>query len=233
MATLEGEEYYQRWLRGDITCKMVREPSGCGMLAQFFGRKTEEEEEQKMLQEALRMEAQMTQQESQGSGHTEHGGDGPGETMGSERGTSADDQGHGGVLPSHNIGTSVMAPSTWPSYTLRSEPTATISLESQESEAGRGPETRALADIPAEEFSIAPEANQAELAFAIAAGDVVEGNAAMVEGAAECAASAADMNAVENPEHILDHEGGRPRSDNGTTTSTEGKVQTNLRSWLA
>ena len=58
MKTVEGKEYYRQWLAGDQTCRMVRERSGCGLLAKFFQRKVEEDEEQKMLQEALLAEAE-------------------------------------------------------------------------------------------------------------------------------------------------------------------------------
>ena len=56
MRTEEGNVYYKKWLKGEITCKMVRERSGCGLLAKFFSKKVEEEEEQKMLQVALQAE---------------------------------------------------------------------------------------------------------------------------------------------------------------------------------
>ena len=56
MRTEEGNAYYMKWLQGEITCKMVRERSGCGLLAKFFSRKVDEEENQKMLQLALQAE---------------------------------------------------------------------------------------------------------------------------------------------------------------------------------
>ena len=58
MRTEEGKEYYRQWLAGDQTCRMVRERSGCGLLAKFFQRKVEEDEEQKILQQALLAEAE-------------------------------------------------------------------------------------------------------------------------------------------------------------------------------
>ena len=228
MKTPEGKEYYQRWLKGDITCKMVRERSGCGLLAKFFGCKTDEEEEQKLLQEALRMEARLSQRKSRESLHAGHG----------------DDQGQE-VLPSHAAGTGVMAPSSWPSYTLRAEPAATISLESQESDDAQGSGLVAVADVPAAEFSISHEENQAELMFAIAAGDVpaeAEATAnSMAEGIAESTEGgtgnsgngAVEGHAAESSEHNKNTMGGRSGSDDRTTNSTEGLVQTNLRSWLA
>ena len=58
MRTEEGKEYYRQWLAGDQTCRMVRERSGCGLLAKFFQRKVEEDEEQQILQQALLAEAE-------------------------------------------------------------------------------------------------------------------------------------------------------------------------------
>ena len=45
MKTAEGLEYYNKWLKGEITCKMVRERSGVGLLAKFFSKKTDDETE--------------------------------------------------------------------------------------------------------------------------------------------------------------------------------------------
>ena len=67
MQTEEGNQYYQKWLNGEITCKMVRERSGCGLLAKFFSKKVEEEENQKMLQVALQAEQEQDPNKPRGS----------------------------------------------------------------------------------------------------------------------------------------------------------------------
>ena len=101
MNTPEGREYYDKWLHGDVTCKMVRERLGCGLLAKFLPRKVDEEEDQKMLGSVLQVE-----QASKENGHDDavlgHGvppqvppADGDVEAVGAMK-----------------------APTMWPSYTL-------------------------------------------------------------------------------------------------------------------
>ena len=58
METEEGQVYYKKWLAGEITRKMVRERSGCGLLARLFSKKTDDEEDQKMIEAALIAEHQ-------------------------------------------------------------------------------------------------------------------------------------------------------------------------------
>ena len=67
MKTPEGELCYQKWLTGEITCKMVRVRSGAGLLAKFCGRKVDDEEEAKMMQAVLSAESDLHQSESRGS----------------------------------------------------------------------------------------------------------------------------------------------------------------------
>ena len=57
MKTTEGETYYQKWLKGEVTCAMVPERSGAGLLAKFFSRKVDEEAEEDMVGAALLAEA--------------------------------------------------------------------------------------------------------------------------------------------------------------------------------
>ena len=193
MRTPAGEEYYQRWLKGTVTCKMVRERSGCGLLAKFFGRKTEEDEEQKLLREALQAEERMKQDDGHESTQGDREGDHPENAGGSSDGhdvkqgsavlsdnvednTEGCDAGQVGAAPAQHSegvpGRVMIAPSTWPSYALKAQPTDAITLESQESMVEEGTRSRAIADIPAEEFTMDEAENHAELMFAIAAGNV-------------------------------------------------------------
>ena len=66
MQTPEGEKYYKKWLKGDISSKMVRIRLGAGLLAKFHGRKVDEEENDKMVQEILRAEAEKKSGEGAG-----------------------------------------------------------------------------------------------------------------------------------------------------------------------
>ena len=264
MKTPEAEAYYQRWLRGDITCKMVKERSGCGLLARFFGRKTEEDEEQKMLQDVLQAEAVLVrEQQREGQGLNRearmvHEGDNQTENaVKSEHGGS-------GTTPGHGAQTSMVAPTSWPSSALAATSTAAINLESQESAADEGVGglwLRTMADIPAEEFSISAAENQAELAFAVAAGDVpampdvhagatthadedrAELGGDSVEEYAGAETNTAPtgegeqgngVNVVEASEAGDGNAGmvATTASDNRATTSSDRFVQTDLSGWL-
>ena len=219
MQTPAGEEYYQRWLKGTVTCRMVRERSGCGLLAKFFGRKIEEDEEQKMLTQAMQVEERMKQQEGHGSAQGDREGDHPDNVGGSSDGsavkgdnvedsTEGCDAGPSGVVPiRHSAGVpgqAMTAPTIWPSYDLKAQPTDAIALESHESTVDEGTRSRAIADIPAEEFTMDEAENHAELMFAIAAGNVTANvEAAMtdtdegVAGDMDEVATAGDEDAVE------------------------------------
>ena len=80
MKTEEGKCYYQKWLKGEITCKMVRERSGCGLLAKFFGKKVEDAEDQDMLQVALQVEHEQGHNQPRGSREGQAGQQAPSAT---------------------------------------------------------------------------------------------------------------------------------------------------------
>ena len=160
MQTPEGEEYYAKWLKGDITCRMVRERSGCGLLAKFFSRKTDEEEDQKMLDAAMEAErveqslperkgcqvscedgveraAEGVKGNAAGQGQGRDGGQGQALQVDSDRGDAPELPSGSDCRAEHARGSEkgreeLAAPTVWPSYVLR--PCAdTLQLESQES----------------------------------------------------------------------------------------------------
>ena len=257
MTTPEAEAYYQRWLRGDITCRMVRERSGCGLLARFFGRKTEEDEEQKMLQDVLHAEALMVREQQQCEGLSLHGA----AREGSEGSNQAEhavksEQGTSDNAHAHDALPSMAASSSWPSSALAA--TTAINLESQESaedERAGGLWLRTVADIPAAAFSISDAENQAELAFAVAAGDVSPMPAVSAEvptqtdedqvepcgGSQEECVVADSVDALTGGATVVPtSEAGETdvgmaaptTSENRATTSSDRLVQTDLSGWL-
>ena len=159
MATEQGERYYQEWNQGRITCKQVCLRSGAGLLAKFYSRRVEEEEEQKMLQLVLQEEAKLKPQGGEASGVTAN---------------------------------SLAAPTAWPSYQLATPEVIQVDSQGdtppQQAPMSSGglpsaatTELRALLHSDASDNAfkelITKEANDRELAFAIAAGDIskVEG----------------------------------------------------------
>ena len=175
MKTVEGEEYYRQWLAGKQTCQMVRERSGCGLLAKFFQRKVEEEEDQSMIAEALKVEeaakqaARLEPTEGKAEGGT--GAAGSGDDNGAAP-PEADqrEQAREQQACQQNPGRCLSAPSTWPSYALK-DGKETINLDSQNLSLSAS--SHVASDVPAAAFTnITPEENEAELAFAIAAGDI-------------------------------------------------------------
>ena len=147
----QGEQYYQEWNAGRISCKQVCLRSGAGLLAKFYSRRVEETEEQKMLQAVL--EAEEEKKKSEGDNDTSASGNGPD--------------------PDH-AASSLPTPSSWPSYALLpSKEVIQIDSQVDSQEAQKDAEFM-MRD--ANEFSnfITAEENARELAFAVAAGDVRE-----------------------------------------------------------
>ena len=237
MATAEGDEYYRKWLKGDLTCAMVRERSGCGLLAKFFGRKVEEEEEQKMLQAALRAE-EVAKNKDEGNGK------GSRASMNSTEGSVAIKHEDKEAVK----GDGLVAPTAWPSFILREGHNAAISLDSQESLEGGDPRVKPIDDVPAAEFTgISAAENAAELAFAIAAGDVpAEVGATQMEDAqagedhnaenvanGTCRGGGVGNVAAEGELVAGPGDGEVTGTEQHTASSTEGLVQTDLRSWIS
>ena len=154
LSTAEGERYYKAWSNGEISCKQVCVRSGAGLLAKVFSRQVEEREEQKMLQTVL--EAEEAQRASDA------------EVLPSAE-SSKDKQ--------HSDPMEVMAPATWPSYCLKPAE-ETIQVDSQMESQTELNEGMPEGEKPASAFAgyISVEENNRELAFAIAAGDVSEGD---------------------------------------------------------
>ena len=277
MKTVEGDEYYKQWLAGKKTCQMVRERSGCGLLAKFFQRKVEEEEEQRMLQAVLQaeeaikpmagagleedkdvatgyqgeghevsegaegsMEAEEAAKPTAGAGLEEdrdvangYQGEGREVSEGAEGSTEAD-----GGKTSHPAAlcTALSAPSAWPSFTLRERQDA-INLDSQDSVPRA--DGQLTDDVPAAAFTnISPEENAAELAFAIAAGDVPAEPPVppeLHEGQEQSHAAAVALGAAPPTTMTAmgtSHGDDESATEQHTTSSSDGLVQTNLRNWL-
>ena len=210
LKTEEGERYYQKWLKGEITCAMVRERSGCGLLAKFFSLKVDEEEEANMVTAALK--AEQAGEEEARLAKDEMGAEGGG--LGSARVATEG--------PKENVG-ALNASAPWPASVLK-EGGEEINLDSQTSQAGAGATgVNMQMDMDTENLNehggITEAENRAELEFAIAAGDVpaetvqeeMNDNEDMESGTASAAASTLP-----------------------TTRSTEGVVggQSTLKHWL-
>ena len=225
MKTEEGPQYYRKWLRGELTCAMVRERSGCGLLAKFFGRKVEEEEEEKMIAAAIQAEASQVAaaaaQMDRDKNTNPHGAGQDGQALEtlvpSTTPAGARTLETLTVVPMATTGGSRTseAPTTWPSLALR-DGVGEINLDSQ----GSTEPVSTSGDRPVEaeninDYGITAEENQAELNFAIAAGDIPAHE---------------DATELVNDNEGMDT-GGVVAS--GSTTS-EGAVtgQTNLRHWL-
>ena len=149
MATEQGEQYYQEWNAGRISCKQVCLRSGAGLLAKFFSRRVEETEEQKMLQVVLEEEAK------QKEGYKD----------------SCVDAGHDRPTSDNATG-SLSAPTNWPSYTVLTAEEV-IQIESQaDTQESQHAMPSAHEDAGAFASHITAEENARELAFAIVAGDV-------------------------------------------------------------
>ena len=88
MDTKEGLDYYEKWLKGEITSKMVRERSGTGLLAKFCGKKADDEEDQKMLAAALKAEQGQGSDATGNAGPSCAGGEGEEGQEGSMPGSS-------------------------------------------------------------------------------------------------------------------------------------------------
>ena len=153
LSTEEGQKYYKAWSNGEISCKQVCMRSGAGLLAKFFSRQVEEREEQKMLQIVLEAEEASKASDVEGPRAAES------------------DQEKQSSGP-----TEVMAPTAWPSYSLRPAE-ETIQVDSQMESQTELNEGMPEEEKPASAFAgyISVEENNMELAFAIAAGDVSEG----------------------------------------------------------
>ena len=162
LATEEGQEYYRQWLSGGMTCTMVRQRSGCGLLAKFFAKKVEEEAEQQMLMEALRAEKAAKNVTENVDGNEGNGS------------PSTREAGNCGKKKPCNATSTVAAATSWPSSALKPG-TEVIQVDSQADSQGSQDVTRTLEDKPAETFldQISVEENARELAFAVAAGDVM------------------------------------------------------------
>ena len=150
MQTEEGEQYYQKWLRGHMTCAMVRERSGCGLLAKFFSRKVEEDETEKMLAAVVQAEADQQaesgEKEHEGtvakqdeSGKKEPEGKVTKPDRGEEEGQTTSMVGSAGS----NVTRALAAPTTWPSLALRTGGEA-INLDSQGSDGTCGAQHEGL-----------------------------------------------------------------------------------------
>ena len=103
MDTRKGLDYYQKWLKGEITSKMVRERSGTGLLAKFCGTKADDEEDQKMLAAALEAEQGQGRDDAEnagpsctGRGRREEGQEGSMPGSSDVQGTGLEHQDHGG-----------------------------------------------------------------------------------------------------------------------------------------
>ena len=163
--------YYQKWLKGEITCKMVRLRSGAGLQAKFFGKKVEEEEEQKMMQAVLEAEIKAGQVDDGGT----EGLSGPKTLVGKTVDEGA--EGENGTKPGISTAATSHAsesesagalrpPSPWPSYALV-PCSQTIQLDSQGDSQQHEPVALGIAETMEDE-----EYNRYQLNFAIAAGDV-------------------------------------------------------------
>ena len=237
MKTPEGETYYRKWMKGEISCKMVRQRSGAGLLAKFFGKKVEEEEEEKMLQAALAAESQggdgNAQKPDEEPEKPEVGQQGGEPT--SSRTAGSEDNIVGAILPtaSTTAPSDVTAgalppPSSWPSYVL--VPAAhTIHLDSQSDSqqqelgsAGPGQGLPCHADAMSEE-----EYNRYQLDFAIAAGDVP----AIADDVAPTQESG-DQGALDDAAGV-EAEGPGGEGADTLTSSTESRMKrSDLRHWL-
>ena len=237
MKSTEGEEYYRQWLAGEKTCKMVRERSRCGLLAKFFQRKVEDDEEQKMLQEAIKAEAD-AKQAAQREKNMEKDASCRWEHEGQEGSRGSMEMEHENEEKEENRSRGMNAPSTWPSFALREGQSATISIDSQDSMPTVG--FSSVEGIPATAFdNLSPEENQAELAFAIAAGDVpamdgllhghAGGEESLVNDAGVVEGDAPHSNVAEGEVMI---NADASRNESHATSSTDGLVQTNLCNWL-
>ena len=193
MQTAEGLEYYNKWLKREITCRMVRERSGAGLLAKFFSKKTDDDEDQKMIDAAVAAEEgqgmhcegeDLRKEAGQDKGGTRnaqtnrmdagHEGQGrPGQEGSEEQMTrkrvhgSSESEGSG--RPGNVDGEGLIPPPVWPSFSLK-PCTDTLQLESQES--GSYGEGAARRNDDTGYEGITAEENERELQFAVAAMDI-------------------------------------------------------------
>ena len=214
MQTHEGLVYYHKWLRGEITSRMVRERSGAGLLAKFFSKKTDDEEDEKMVEAAVAAEKVK-------SGRCEDTGPADaGEGCGS---------GHGSSSATPHESATLSPPAVWPSFTLK-PCTDTLQLASQDS--GQNGVEGGMAEP---EYAITAEENERELQFAIAAGDVpANATLSTTHGSAGSTTSASDSGIVAAVEqgHVELDEGDMTRPAS-TSEGHEGlKGQSSLKHWL-
>ena len=223
MKTPEGERYYQKWLRGDITCKMVRMRSGAGLLAKFHGRKVDDEEDAKMLKAVLQAEASHTTKEDKEKGDkgVKEKPENISETASLEpsstRTSAARTGPEGGLRP----------PSSWPSYEV---PGADTQVDEP---------SQSHPDVPGHpcppELRTEKECDEYQLALEVAEEDVVE-PAVVVESGPQQGQDSGGANGEETAG--TEGEGispGAPSTMTGQSTestSEPGGRQSDLKHWL-